>query len=166
MASQSPRRAQPSRTAPVAPAPDPVGTPQARRHLHAVPAAGPRRETASSRAAPLDIPPPDLTIVRLLAVYSYEILDGSRAVAQLGGWITRDVAEQLTARRAARTERRTLYRDTRRSVPIPGPVHLSRPAPLVTEVTVVLTTEVRSTAVAMRLEYLRKRWRATELTVL
>ncbi|UOQ61661.1 Rv3235 family protein [Leucobacter rhizosphaerae] len=152
-----------------------------RRHLHAVPPPGPARISTVPRpaapvplapvpaplpAAALDIPPPDLSVVRLLAVYSYEILDGSRAVGQLGGWITREVAEHLTARRAARTERRTLTRDTRRSVPVPGPVHLSRPSPLVTEVTIILTTPARSTAVAMRLEYLRQRWRATTLTVL
>lgn len=148
-----------------------------RRHLHAVPPPGTApvstvpRPAAPVSAAPvpaaaLDIPLPDLAVVRLLAVYSYEILDGSRAVAQLGGWITREVAEHLMARRAARTERRTLTRDTRRSVPVPGPVHLSRPSPLVTEVTIILTTPARSTAVAMRLEYLRQRWRATALTVL
>lgn len=153
-----------------------------RRHLHAVPPPGTAPVSAVPRpaapvpaapvpaapvpAAALDIPLPDLAVVRLLAVYSYEILDGSRAVAQLGGWITREVAEHLMARRAARTERRTLTRDTRRSVPVPGPVHLSRPSPLVTEVTIILTTPARSTAVAMRLEYLRQRWRATALTVL
>lgn len=136
-----------------------------RRHLHAVPAPRSPRAVVPLRAVP-DIPPPDLNVVRRLAVYSYEVLDGTRAVAQLGGWITREVAEQLSTRRAARTERRTLYRDNRRSVPTPGPVHLSRPAPLVTEVTIVLRTEVRSTAVAMRLEFVRDRWRATELTVL
>ena len=137
-----------------------------RRHLHAVPAPKPLRAAEISRSPVPDIPAPDLNIVRLLAVYSFEILDGSRAVSQLGGWITREVAEHLTQRRAARTERRTLTRDDRRTVPIPGPVHLSRPSPMVIEVTIVLRTEVRATAVAMRLEYLRERWRATNLTVL
>lgn len=140
--------------------------PRTRRHLHAVPAPKPLRATEIPRSPAPDIPPPDLNIVRLLAVYSFEILDGSRAVSQLGGWITREVAEHLTQRRAARTERRTLTRDDRRTVPTPGPVHLSRPSPRVTEVTIVLRTEVRATAVAMRLEYLRERWRATNLTVL
>lgn len=136
-----------------------------RRHLHAIPAPRSPRDVVPLRAAP-DIPLPDLNIVRRLAIYSYEVLDGTRSVAQMGGWITREVAEQLSARRSARTERRTLYRDDRRSVPTPGPVHLSRPAPLVTEITIVLRTEARSMAVAMRLEYVRDRWRATELTLL
>lgn len=140
--------------------------PSRRRHLHAVPDPKPPRAAEISRSSPPEIPAPDLNIVRLLAVYSYEILDGSRAVSQLGGWITREVAEHLTERRAARTERRTLTRDDRRAVPVPGPVHLSRPSLLVTEVTIVLRTEARATAVAMRLEYLRERWRATNLTVL
>lgn len=140
--------------------------PRTRRHLHAVPDPKPYRVAEIPRSSTPEIPAPDLNIVILLAVYSYEILDGSRAVSQLGGWITREVAEHLTERRAARTERRTLTRDDRRAVPVPGPVHLSRPSLLVTEVTIVLRTDVRATAVAMRLEYLRERWRATNLTVL
>lgn len=164
MSLHSASAARPLPSTPTDPAARPPTT-RPRRHLHAVPTPKSARDTVPIAAAP-NIPPPDLNVVRMLAVYSYEILDGSRAVAQLGGWITRDVAEHLSARRAARTERRTLYRDHRRSVPISGPVHLSRPAPHVVEVTIVLRTEVRSTAVAMRLEYLRSRWRATELTLL
>lgn len=135
-----------------------------KRHLHAVPQvkAPPARDLSFAE----DIPPPDSHMIQKLAIYGYEVLDGSRTVAQLGCWITRDVAEELTARRAARTERRTLYKDNRRFVPLPGSVHLSQVSSRVAEATVILQTEVRATAVAIRLEFLHKRWRATVLTVL
>ncbi|QIM18009.1 hypothetical protein G7066_03740 [Leucobacter coleopterorum] len=105
-------------------------------------------------------------MIQKLAIYGYEALDGSRSIAQLGAWITRGVVEQLTSRRAAWTERRSLYRDNRRLVPVPGKVHLSQLSNRVAEATVVVQTEVRSTAIAIRLEFLHQRWRATDLTVL
>lgn len=137
-----------------------------RQHLHAVPPLKHVPLPVPLLSEELSIPPPDHQVIRTLAVYGFEVLDGSRSVAQLGAWITREVADQLIARRTARTERRTLYRDERRTVPVPGPVHLSLSSPIVAEATVVLQTGERFTAVAMRLEYLREKWRATNLTVL
>lgn len=135
-----------------------------KRHLHAIPRfKGPLTEQFSIQG---DIPPPNSEMIQKLAIYGYEVLDGSRVIAQLAGWITRNVAEQLASRRAARTERRTLYRDERRFIPTPGPVHLSRVSDRVAEATVVLKTDARCTAVAIRLEFLHRRWRATDLTVL
>ena len=140
------------------------------RHLRAVPArspAPPRGPAGAAAAAEgQEVPPPSAALVRRLAVAAFEVLDGSRAVAQLGGWITEEVARELAARRAARTERRTLYHDDRRRVPAPGRVHLCRPAPRVAEAVVVLRVGSRATAVALRLEFRRERWRATGLTVL
>ncbi|WP_449283071.1 Rv3235 family protein [Leucobacter sp.] len=113
-----------------------------------------------------DVPPPEIMTIQKLALYAFEALEGSRSVAQLGGWITREVATALLERRAARTERRTLYRDARRIVACPGPAHIDRPLPHVIEATVVLYAEPRSRSVALRLEHNGSRWRATELTVL
>lgn len=138
--------------------------PRPKRHLHALPSL--KSPPAKHPPTAEDIPPPDLRMIQKLAVYGYEVLDGSRSVTQLGAWISRGVAAQLTSRRAAWTERRSLYRDYRRLVPIPGRVHFSQVSSRVAEATVVVRTEMRSTAVAIRLEFSHRRWRATDLTVL
>ncbi|MFV0434463.1 MAG: Rv3235 family protein [Leucobacter sp.] len=106
-----------------------------------------------------------MTIQRL-ALYAFEVLEGIRSVAHLGSWITPEVACALAERRAARTERRSAYRDERRTVPTPGRTHVSRPRPDVLEATVVLHALSRATSVVLRFEYLRERWRATVLHVL
>lgn len=113
-----------------------------------------------------DMPDPELSFVTVLAVFAVEISEGSRPVAQLGNWITEGVADELRTRYAASIERRTLYRDTRRTVPKPGSVVTSKPAPNVFDAAVVMHLNARTIAVALRLEYLRQRWRATSLTVL
>lgn len=113
-----------------------------------------------------DVPPPEIVTIQKLALYAFEALEGSRSIAQLGGWITREVAAVLLERRAARTERRTLYRDARRVTACPGPAHIDRPLPHIVEATVVLYAEPRSRSVALRFEHNGSRWRATDLTVL
>ncbi|QIM15237.1 hypothetical protein G7067_00515 [Leucobacter insecticola] len=148
---------------------DPAALPRQtriRQHLHAVPTLKHTQIPTPPKPEELPIPPPDPRIVRMIAIYGYEVVDGSRSVTQLAAWITREVADHLTSRRAARTERRTLYRDERRTVPVPGPVHLSLSSAKTAEAAVVLQTGARFTAVAVRLEYLREKWRATNLTVL
>src|SRR5690606_18716458 len=99
-----------------------------RRHLRALPAlgetpvgvdAGPGGRLHPSTASGTgsgdgDIPPPPAQLIQRLALYAFEALEGSRAIAQLAGWITPAVVQQLRERRAARTERRTIYRDDRR----------------------------------------------------
>lgn len=156
---------------PQQPIPRPHSVP--RRILHAVPERSQHQRrptqidgTVESVDSPPDPAPPPHRFIQTLAVHAYEVLDGARAVAQLGPWITQSVAAELIARRAARTERRTLYRDQRRVVPVAGRVHLHQPTPHTIEATVVLRTKVRAAAVAIRLEYSRARWRATHLTVL
>lgn len=137
------------------------------RHLRAVPA--PR---AAVRAIPPrspighEAPQPSPALMQKLALFAFEALEGVRSVSQLGAWVTPEVARQLAVRRAARTERRTVYHDERRVVARPGPVHLGRPARNVVEAAVVLHSSTRAYAVALRLEYAAGRWRATELTVL
>jgi hypothetical protein len=123
-------------------------------------------QAAFDSSTDADVPPPAVMTIQKLALYAFEALEGSRSVAQLGGWITREVAAALLERRAARTERRTLYRDARRVVACPGPAHIDRPLPHIIEATVVLYAEPRSRSVALRLEHNGSRWRATDLTVL
>ena len=173
-------RPDPARATSAAPAPARPGRPPAPRHLRAVPSpthtgragrgvAVPRPEPSPDRGATwfrADIPPPPEILVQRLAVYAFEVLEGSRAVTQLAGWITPEVAEGLRARRALRAEREALTRDRRRRVASPGRAHVCRPLPHVVEATVVLHTESRSNVVALRLEHRRERWRATDITVL
>jgi hypothetical protein len=75
-------------------------------------------------------------------------------------------ARQLALQRGALRERRQLYRDARSCVPSPGRVHLCRIDPLLIEATVAVHTERRTHAVALRLEWVRSRWRACELYVM
>lgn len=111
-------------------------------------------------------PPPKDRWLQRLALSAYEAIDGIRHVSQLGASITSEVAEHLAARRAVRTERRSLYKDHRRSVPVPGAVHRSEPVAGVVEVAIVFTDLLHSFVVAMRVEYLQTRWRATRIVVL
>lgn len=113
-----------------------------------------------------DVEAPEPKVIQRLALYAFEALEGVRSVAQLAGWITPDVATALLERRAARTERRTLYRDSRRIVATPGPVHIDRPAPHVIEASLALHATPRTLPVAMRLEHRDRRWRVTYLVVL
>ncbi|MBK0422379.1 hypothetical protein JD292_09865 [Leucobacter sp. CSA2] len=109
--------------------------------------------------------PPGAGTLRTLALIAFEALEGVRAIAQLGPWITTGVAQQLRERRAARTELRTLTRDARRTVARPGRAHAVRDGGVI-EAVVVLHAEARATAVALRLEVVGGRWRATDLVVL
>lgn len=113
------------------------------------------------------IPEPSPQFLRALAVQAHEAIEGRRPLLQLGPWVTRDLAHRLAALRALREERRRVFRDTRlRAAPHPGNVYLSRVRPDAAESTVLLHWSERTLAVAIRIEYLRNRWRATELAVL
>ena len=126
------------------------------RHAHSPPAP----------PAPEEIPEPPPRLIRNLAIRAFEVIDGTRTAAQLGPWITPLVARRLERLRAMHEERRRVFGDQRRSVPEAGPAHITRPRPNVTEASVTLHTAMRAYAVPIRLEYLRRRWIATSLTVL
>lgn len=104
--------------------------------------------------------------IRTLAVCAVEVIQGLRSLDQIGGWVTPGVLASITTQRALRTERNTLYRDQRRVVSTPGRVVTSVPAPGKVDSAIVMHNTHRSFAVAMRFEYIRSKWRATELFVL
>lgn len=144
-----------------------TGPAQPPRHLRPVePLNSHFNQVAFDTSQPTDVTAPEPQVLQRLALYAFEALEGVRAVAQLAGWITPAVATSLLERRAARTERRTLYRDSRRIVATPGPVHIDRPAPHVIEATLALHAVPRTLPVAMRLEHRERRWRVTALVVL
>jgi hypothetical protein len=125
--------------------------------------------TRSAPLRPVSSSLPDalpVHLIRNLAVCAVEAIDGLRPIEQFTNWITHEVAVELAARRQLRLERNQVYRDQRRRVPSPGAVTISMPTRRAVEAAIVVTIEGRSFAVAMRLEWIRERWRATCLTVL
>lgn len=112
------------------------------------------------------IPDPPARFVRALATHAFEAVAGSRNITQLGGAVTFGAARQLALQRAAMQERKHAYRDARRYVPSPGRMHLCRVMPDTAEASVVLHTEHRAFAVALKLEWVRGRWRACEIYVM
>lgn len=139
------------------------------RALHAV--EGTPREHRVPQAPPTsvasgDCPPLEHRVIGRIAATAYEIAEGSRQVANLSRWITPAVAKQLAHVRALNIERRSLYRDTRRSVPTVRRVRAVSTSEGVIEATVVLNTPGRARATAMRFEYARGAWRASYLAVI
>lgn len=132
-----------------------------RRHLVAVP------PPPTERAGPANgIPDPSRRFVSMLAAHAFEVVEGTRSIGQLGAAVSVGAGRQLDAQRTALRERRQVYRDRRRCIPSPGSVRLFRVRPDLAEASVVLHTEHRVHAVALRLEWVHRRWRACELYVL
>lgn len=113
-----------------------------------------------------EAPDPSARFVRALATHAFEAVEGIRSIAQLGAALSVGAARQLALQRNAMRERRQVYQDERRCVPSPGRMHLCRVLPYIAEASVVLHTEHRSHAVALRLEWVHGRWRASEIHVL
>ena len=125
-----------------------------------------RTEISEAERRIRELPGPDPRMVGAIAVHVFEALEGTRGLAQLGNAITWKLAVHLGQVRAARLERRHLFTDERHSAPRPKRVVLCRPSAHAVEASVVLETNRRTHAVAMRLEWVTDRWRATEVTVL
>lgn len=120
---------------------------------------GPRRTGSQGMpdAAPL---------IRSLALSAIEVIDGARPVDQLAPRITESVAARLAMRQTLNTQRRAVACDNRRIPHAIGNMHLTKPADGVIEATVTVHSRVKTKAVALRLESIDNRWRATALDVL
>lgn len=112
------------------------------------------------------IPEPHPDFVRALAVQGYEVIEGSRTLSQLGSLITVGLARSLSEQRASAGDRRTVYRDTRVGRPFAAGVRIDRPREDVAEAVVVLHLGKRARAVAVRLEWAHRHWRASDLALL
>ena len=112
------------------------------------------------------IPDPAPHFVRALAAHAFEVIEGKRAIAQLGAAITFSAARQLAEQRQAVSERQSAYRDPRTCAASPGPLHLCRVLPHLAEASVAVHTGRRSHAVSLRLEWIHGRWKASEIYVL
>lgn len=113
-----------------------------------------------------EIPDPQDRFVRRLAALCFEAVEGQRSIHEIDTMLSIGAARQLAMQRTAHRERNQAQHDRRRCVPSPGRLRLCRLFPHVAEATVVLHTERRSHAVALRLEWAHGRWRACEIYVM
>jgi hypothetical protein len=96
-----------------------------------------------------------------------EVLAGVREVDQLARWLTEDAYRKLVGRANLATRARSA-----RGVPAARPKHAilsvrhTSPADGVVEAVVIVAGPARTRAVAIRLEGMDRRWRATSLALL
>ncbi|WP_172801976.1 Rv3235 family protein [Agrococcus carbonis] len=111
------------------------------------------------------LPDPE-PLLENLATGVIEILLGVREVQQVARWVTEPTYDLLTAR--ALIARRARASQQHREVPgfAISSVRACHPADGVVEGTVVVRSAGRTRAVAIRLEGLDGRWRATAISVL
>ena len=106
-------------------------------------------------------------LLRNLTVGVLEVLAGVREVDQLARWLTEDAYRALVLRANLATRARSA-RGIRASRPVHAILSLrhSSPADGVIEATLVVAGPARTRAVAIRLEGMDRRWRATSLALL
>ncbi|MFG6445085.1 Rv3235 family protein [Microbacterium sp. P06] len=113
-----------------------------------------------------DLPAPE-PLLRNLTLGVLEVLAGVREIEQLARWLTEDAYRGLVTRANLATRARSA-----RGVPAARPAHRimsvreCRPADGVVEAVVIVGGPARTRAVAIRLEGMDRRWRATSLALL
>lgn len=121
---------------------------------------------APQRTPSADLPDPE-PFLRNITLGVLEVFAGVREVDQLARWLTEDAYRKLLTRANLAARARSA-----RGVPAIRPVyalrsvHHSSPADSVVEAVVVVQGAARTRAVALRLEGLDGRWRATSLAIL
>lgn len=131
----------------------------------------PEREPPDERAVPTASAPPSAAEAKALAMNLarcvVEILAGTREIDQIARWLSTDVHTHLMKRvvisaraRAARGESPGRLTFTM------GSTVVCEPTPGVVEAVVIVHGRARSRAVAIRLERLETRWRASAVHVL
>ncbi|UFS57710.1 Rv3235 family protein [Subtercola endophyticus] len=96
-----------------------------------------------------------------------EVLAGVRDIDQIARWVSDDVYKNLSARvRLSSRARQVTGQRVLRPTFCIGRTVLSEPLPGVIEGVVIVHGKARSRAVALRLEHLGTRWRASTITVL
>jgi hypothetical protein len=113
-----------------------------------------------------DLPDPT-PLVENLTRCVIEVLLGTRDVEQVARWVTEDTYLHLARRSIAARRTRALRRQrTTRAVYEIGSIVVTHPADGVVEAAAIVRSPGRTRAVAMRLEGLDSRWRATAMHVL
>lgn len=121
---------------------------------------------AAQRTSTGELPDPE-PLLHNLTRGVLEVLAGVREVEQLARWLTEDAYRRLVTRANLATRARSArgIRATRPKHHIVS-LHHSSPADGVIEAVVIVTAPARTRAVAIRLEGLDNRWRATSLALL
>ena len=121
---------------------------------------------APQPTATRDLPDPAATCAALVQAV-VEVLAGTRPAGQLVRWLSADVYTGLQRRAAlaARVQRRTERPQRQARRPVVRRVRMCTPADGVVEASAVVLDRGRVRAVAVRIEGLDGRWRATALEV-
>ncbi|QHC57044.1 3-hydroxyacyl-CoA dehydrogenase [Rathayibacter tanaceti] len=121
---------------------------------------------APQPATRAELPDPEPILARLTLVV-IEILEGSREIDQIARWLTDEVYRHLQKRVVLAARSRSLARRTGQRIPFTiGRVVMAEPRDGVIEGVVLVHSRVRTRAVAIRLEGMDARWRATAINVL
>ena len=121
---------------------------------------------APQRTSTADLPDPE-TFLRNISRGVLEIFAGVREVDQLARWLTEDAYRKLVTRANLAARARSA-----RGIPAKRPVHQivsvrhSSPADGIVEGVVIVRGPARTRAIAIRLEGMDGRWRATSLALL
>ncbi|TDN88433.1 hypothetical protein EV279_2875 [Microbacterium sp. BK668] len=121
---------------------------------------------APQRTSAAELPDPE-PFLHNLTRGVLEVFSGTREVEQLARWVTEDAFRKLVVRSNLSARARSA-----RGVPAKRPVHSilsvhhSAPADGVVEAVVIVAGPARTRAVAVRLEGMDGRWRATSLALL
>lgn len=134
--------------------------------MRVVPAAHTDEFFAPQPAHRSELPNPEPLLVNLTRCV-VEILAGARELEQIARWVDEEVFRHLLKRviladRARRLKGEAVVRPAFSL----GSVHITEPRDGAVEAVVMVHSRVRSRAVAIRLEGLDKRWRATAISVL
>lgn len=114
-----------------------------------------------------ELPDPN-DAIRKLALLACEILSGARSLDQIARWVTEDVYRLIAERSVDARRRRAQTMDTalkRPNVRVTTS-HICEPRDGIVEGVVLVAIGPRTRAVAIRLEGLDHRWRASSLALL
>jgi len=121
---------------------------------------------ARQRTPSVDLPDPE-PLLQALARGVLEVLAGVREVEQLARWLGEEPYRSLITRaNLAKRARSAREQPTRHPVFAIRSVRSSSPADGVVEAVVIVTTPARTRAIAIRLEGIDRRWRASSLAIL
>lgn len=132
------------------------------------PARTPRTEDffAHQPTPSAELPDPK-PLLENLARCVIEILGGVRDIEQIARWVTDDVYRHLVKRVVLSARARQAKGQPVRRIPFTiGTITTSEPRDGVVEAVILVHNRVRTRAVAIRLEGLDSRWRATAVNVL
>ncbi len=116
---------------------------------------------------PTELLPPPEPLLENLTRCVMEVLRGARDIDQLGRWISEDVYKHLLTRQLISARARQIKgTPATRPILVIGRITTSSPADGVIEAVVMVYEKPRARAVAIRLEGVDRRWRATAIGVL